>query len=100
MDERGELASKLSRMLAGSQLAWDDRVHASAAAFVAEALHPFWQRGASPIEAHEQLRMREPEVAAAIESLAPMLLARLTSEQEAAELVEYVEHFLIRSPSR
>jgi hypothetical protein len=99
MDEAAELASRLSRVLARSQLAWDDRVQASAAAFVAEALHPFWQRGAAPLEAHEQLRTREPEVAAAIEALAPMLLARLNSAQEAAELIEYVEHFL-RTPSR
>lgn len=97
---RDELASRLSRVLAGSRLPWDDRVHAAAVVFVSEALSPFWHRGYGPSEAHEQLRAREPELAAAVEALAPMLLTRLATADEAAELIEYVEHFVITSPSR
>jgi hypothetical protein len=98
--ERDQLASRLSRVLATSQLAWDDRVHAAAVVFVTEALSPFWHRGYTPAEAHEQLRAREPELADAIEALAPMLLGRLAAADEAAELIEFVEHFVISSPSR
>ena len=99
-EERERLSERVSRTLAASALAWDDRVHAAAAAFVAEALSPFWHRGLTPAEAHEQLRLREPELAAAIEALAPMLLTRLTTASEAAELIEYVEHLLRPLPSR
>ena len=98
--ERHELASRLSRQLASSRFAWDDRVQAAAVVFVTEALAPFWHRGYSPAEAHEQLRAREPELAAAIEALAPLLLRRLASADEAAELIEYVEHLLTPSPAR
>lgn len=98
--DRDALASRLSQQLAASQLAWDDRVHAAAAVFVAEALSPFWHRGLGPGEAHEQLRAREPELAAAIEALAPMLLTRLTTADEAADLIEFVEHFLMPSTLR
>jgi hypothetical protein len=97
---RDQVASRLSRLLATSDLAWDDRVHAAAVVFVTEALSPFWHRGYPPAEAHERLRSREPELAAAIEALAPMLLSRLASADEAAELIEFVEQFVITSPSR
>jgi hypothetical protein len=97
---RDELASRLSHVVARSRLPWDDRVHAAAVVFVTEALSPFWHRGFSPAEAHEQLRSREPELAAAVEALAPMLLRRLATADEAAALIEYVEHFVITSPSR
>ncbi|MGE0227631.1 MAG: hypothetical protein AB7I38_13470 [Dehalococcoidia bacterium] len=92
--ERDRAVSGLSRSLARSGLSWDDRMYAAAVVFVSEALAPFWRQGLSASEAHERLRMREPEAAAAVEALAPLLLRRISSTAEATELIGCVEHLL------
>src|SRR5262245_6423450 len=98
-DTRQTLTDRLSASLANSRLPADERVLVAAHLFVTEALFSFWERCETPLEAHELLRSHEPEIADAIEALAPMLLRRLAAAEEAAELVALIEQF-VASPSR
>jgi hypothetical protein len=74
----------------------DERVDFFAGAFVAVALRPYWVEGRTAIEAHELLRADDPDLAAAIESVAPFLLGRTESREEQAAAIAAVEEMLRR----
>ena len=88
------IAHALSSALGRSRLRWEDRVQLAGGLFVAEALSPYWCAGRTPAEAHELLREGEPEVADAVEAIAPMLLSRVMTQAEARDAVHAVERLL------
>jgi hypothetical protein len=75
-------------------LSHDERVQLLGGAFVTEALRPYWQDGVSPVEAHERLRTEDPELAAVIEAIAPMLLGRTEARVAGEAAVRWVEQLL------
>lgn len=79
-DDAGRTAEALARAVHR-----DDRVQILGGAFIIEALRPYWRPGLTAVEAHEALAAAEPELAAAIETLAPLLLRRELAREEAAD---------------
>lgn len=77
----------------------DDRVELLASAMVIEALQPHWHSGRSAGDAHEALRQADPEIADAIEAIAPMLLARLEARNDSVEAILSVERLLGLRPA-
>ena len=92
-----ELAEAIAAILDETPLRMDDRVQLLGGALVMEALRPFWTDGRTPLEAHEQLRAHDPELADAIEAIAPMLLGRAEVREESEAAVSAVEELLLRS---
>ncbi|MDA0257035.1 MAG: hypothetical protein O3C25_04750 [Chloroflexi bacterium] len=88
------IAHALSSALGRSKLRWDERVQLAGGLFVAESLSPYWCAGRTPAEAHELLREAEPEVADAVEAIAPMLLSRVMTQAEARDAVRAVEQLI------
>lgn len=80
-DDAGRTAEALDRRAVHR----DDRVQILGGAFIIEALRPYWRPGLTAVEAHEALAAAEPELAAAIETLAPLLLRRELAREEAAD---------------
>jgi hypothetical protein len=89
-----ELAKVITGLLDQSALTIEERVELLGASFVTEALSPFWVHGRSASEAHEMLRGHDPELADAVEAIAPMLLGRAHAKQEGGEAVDAVEAML------
>lgn len=90
------IANALSSALERSPLRWEERVQLAAGLFVAEALSPYWCAGRTPAEAHEVLRASDPEVADAVEAIAPMLLSRVMTQAEARDAVHAAECLMQR----
>jgi hypothetical protein len=59
-----DILSALADMFRASGLAHDERVQLLGGAFVTEALRPYWTDGVTPVQAHERLRVDDPELAA------------------------------------
>ncbi len=93
------IANALSSALGRSRLRWEERVQLAGGLFVAEALSPYWCAGRTPAEAHELLRESDPEVADAVEAIAPMLLSRVMTQAEARDAVHAVEQLLRQGQS-
>lgn len=72
----------------------DGRLEALAAAFVTEALRPYWAGGRDAAEAHARLRAADPRVADVIEAIAPWLLDRAEMRDEALAALGEVERLL------
>lgn len=72
----------------------EDRIDLLARSLVVEALRPYWTGGRSPQEAHEALCTADPELAAVIEAIAPMLLGRSEVRQTADEAIASIEALL------
>ncbi len=89
-----ELAEVISTLLTRSALSAEERIQLLGGLFVTEALREHWVDGRSPSEAHERLRGTDPELADAIEQIAPMLLGRAEALQEGAEAIAAVEELL------
>ncbi|TAK79219.1 MAG: hypothetical protein EPO16_02320 [Dehalococcoidia bacterium] len=80
----------MQRLLAESGLTPDERVEVLGGALVVEALRPYWTGALSAEEAHDALRAADPELADAIEGLAPMLLGHAEVRAEAAAAIEAI----------
>ena len=73
----------MSASLDGSSLSWEERIQVIGGAFVLEALRAVWHEGGGSADAaHAVLRRRDPELAAAVEALAPMLFGRHTAVKD------------------
>ena len=77
-------------LLDQAQLSSDERVQLLGGALVLEALRPYWGDGRTPADAHALLRRDDPELADAIEAIAPMLLGRAQVQDEARAAVDAV----------
>ena len=89
-----QIAEAVQALLDQSTLSHDERVQLLGGALVLEALRPYWGDGRSPGDAHESLRLHDPELADAIEAIAPMLLGRAQAQNEAQEALAAVEAML------
>ena len=92
----GRIAKQLSSVLERSRLRSEERVQLAGGLFVAAALGPYWCAGRTPAEAHELLRASDPDVADAVEAIAPMLLSRVMTQAEARDAVQAAEQFMQR----
>ena len=90
------VAELLSAIFDTVSLSREDRVQLLGSALVMEALRPHWVDGNSPGTAHRLLRASDPELAATVESIAPMLLSRAESRENARKAVKAVEELLSR----
>lgn len=88
------VADAMATLLDGTSLSNEERVQLLGNALVMEALRPHWVDGRSPGEAHRLLRSSDPELADAVEALAPMLLGRAEARDEAQLAVAEVEDLL------
>ncbi|MDA0365587.1 MAG: hypothetical protein O3B31_05875 [Chloroflexi bacterium] len=89
-----DVLGALAELFRATGLSHDERVHLLGGAFVTETLRPYWVDGVTPIEAHERLRADDPELAAMIEAIAPILLGRTEARAEGAAAVEWVQSLL------
>lgn len=89
-----QLAEAVQALLDRSSLSHEERVQLLGGALVMEALRPHWGDGRSPSDAHGRLRTHDPELADAIEALAPMLLGRAHGRAQAAAALAAVEELL------
>ena len=90
-----EQAQRISESLDPLELDWNNRIQIIGGAFVLEALRPVWPEAENSADAaHALLRRRDPELADAVEALAPMLLGRHTAAVEAGWAVEAIERML------
>lgn len=89
-----EIVHALHGLLTQTSLSHEERVEVLCSAVVVEALRPYWTGGRTPHEAHQALRLADPEIADAIESLAPMLLGRAEAKEQGREALAAVEALL------
>lgn len=89
-----QLAETVQALLDQSSATAEERVHLLASAFVVEALRPFWTHDRTPQQAHDALCREDPDLAAAIEALAPMLLNRAELREAAQDAIASVEAIL------
>lgn len=75
----------------------EQRIDVLGGAFVAEAVGPQWQSGASAREAHESLRLDDAELADAVEAVAQVLLGRAESRAEARKALAELDRLLAES---
>ena len=91
-----ELAKSVSELLDTLPVDWADRIQVIGGALVVEALRPVWDDAGSADDAHARLRRRDPDLADAIERLAPLLLGRYEARQEGLAAIQAVEDLLRR----
>ena len=90
-DRAREISTALDRL----DLTWEERIQAIGGCFVLEALRVVWNEcGGSADAAHELLRSRDPELADAIEALAPMLYGRHRAQGDALAAIDEVERLI------
>ncbi|GMU41337.1 MAG: hypothetical protein AMXMBFR23_22030 [Chloroflexota bacterium] len=89
-----QIGTAIEVMLDEADLPAARRVELLGGLIVVEALRPYWKHGRTPQEAHESLRRDDPELAEAIESLAPMLLGRAQAREDAAAAIDAFEAML------
>jgi len=88
------VADAITTLLDSTSLSNEDRVQLLGNALVMEALRPHWVDGRSPGAAHRLLRGTDPELADAVEAIAPMLLGRAEARDEAQRAVAEAEELL------
>lgn len=89
-----EVAKSVSALLDGLPVDWSERIQVIGGALVVEALRPVWAESESAEEAHAKLRLLDPELAGAIETLAPLLLGRYEAREEGRAAIAAVEELL------
>ena len=84
--DRNEAIEIVQRALVDAGYEAGDCVDVLGGAFVSAAVRRYWAEGLSAAAAHERLCADDPELARAIEALAPLLLDRVEArgQQEAA----------------
>ena len=95
--DRREAIEIVQRALSDAGYAAEDCVEVLGGAFVSAAVRRYWVEGLSPTEAHERLRAEDPELAGAIEMLAPLLLNRAEARSERDAALAAVELLLSSS---
>lgn len=89
-----QLAVVLEELFQDSPLDAQERVQLLGGALVMEALRPYWGQDRSPTDAHDALRSADPELARAIEAIAPMLLGRVEAHEEGLAAIVAVQALL------
>lgn len=89
-----QVARAIRALLHRSPGTIDDKVELLAGAMVVEAFQPHWHPDRTPAEAYAALRATDPELADAVDAIAPMLLARLESREVSASAIAAVEELL------
>ncbi|MDE2668561.1 MAG: hypothetical protein OXI51_02780 [Chloroflexota bacterium] len=95
--DRKEAIEMVQRALIEAGYETSDRVEVLGGAFVAEAVRGYWAEGLSAAEAHYRLCAEDPELARAIEALAPLLLNRAEARNQREAAVAAVELLLAGS---
>ena len=89
-----ELAQAVQALLEHANAAADERVDLLARALVVEALRPYWTGDRTPQQAHDALCATDPELAAVVEAIAPMLLGRTEVRERATAAIASIEALL------
>lgn len=89
-----ELAQAVQALLEHANAPTEERVDLLARALVVEALRPYWTGERTPQQAHQALCATDPELAAVIESIAPMLLGRTEVRERAGAAIASIEALL------
>lgn len=89
-----QLGDAIHALLDRSGLSAEERVQMLGGALVLEALRPYWGAERTPADAHALLRRDDPELADAIEAIAPMLLGRAQAREEAEAALDAVDALL------
>ena len=92
--DRNEAIEIVHRALADAGYEAADCVDVLGGAFVCAAVRRYWTEGLSAAEAHDRLCADDPELARAIEALAPLLLGRVAASDQRAAVVAAVELLL------
>ncbi len=92
--DRGEAIEIVQRALVEAGYEASDCVDVLGGAFVSAAVGRYWAEGLSAAEAHERLCAEDPELARAIEALAPILLDRAEARDQREAAVAAVELLL------
>ncbi len=92
--DRNEAIEIVQRALVEAGYEASDCVDVLGGAFVSAAVRRYWVEGLSPAEAHERLCAEDPELARAIEALAPILLDRAEAAGQREAAVAAVELLL------
>lgn len=95
--DRNEAIEVVQRALIDAGYEAGDRVDVLGGAFVCAAVQRYWAEGLSAAEAHERLCAEDPELANAIEALAPLLLDRAEARNQREAAVAAVELLLART---
>ena len=99
--DRSEAIEIVQRALVEAGYEAADCVDVLGGAFVSAAVRRYWAEGLSAAEAHERLCAEDPELAGAIEALAPLLLDRAEARDQREAAVAAVELLLAgSSPDR
>ena len=89
-----QLSEAIQSLLDRSAMSSEERVQVLGGALVLEALRPYWGDGRTPADAHALLRRDDPELADAIEAIAPMLLGRAQAQEDAQAALDAVTALL------
>ena len=89
-----QLSEAIQSLLDRSAMSSEERVQVLGGALVLEALRPYWGDGRTPADAHALLRRDDPELADAIEAIAPMLLGRAQAQEDAQAALDAVAALL------
>ncbi len=92
--DRFEAVEIVQRALAEAGYEAGDCVDVLGGAFVSAAVRRYWMAGFDAAGAHERLCADDPELARAIEAVAPILLDRVEASDQRAAAVEAVELLL------
>jgi uncharacterized protein YdaT len=95
--DRNEAIEIVQRALVDAGYEGSDCVDVLGGAFVSAAVRRYWAEGLSASEAHERLMADDPELARAIEALAPLLLDRAEARGQREAAVAAVELLLAGS---
>lgn len=92
--ERG--VQEVLRLVAALGIESEQLVRVLGSAMVAAAVAPFWVEGESAGDAHSRLTAQDPELAAVVDAIAPMLYSRELGARTAAQALAEVESLLGR----
>ncbi len=92
--DRNEAIEIVQRALVEAGYEASDCVDVLGGAFVSAAVSRYWAEGLSAAEAHDRLCAEDPELARAIEALAPLLLDRAEARDQREAAVAAVELLL------
>ncbi|MBA4180518.1 MAG: hypothetical protein C0506_08020 [Anaerolinea sp.] len=87
------LRDLVCELLDAAKLTPEEKVQLLGGAFVVEAVRPFTGDGGAG-QAHLRLQAHDPELAAAVESLAPMIYGRARAAADATAAIAAVEELL------
>jgi hypothetical protein len=86
-----EVGEAIELLLSAGELTAEQRIEVLGGLLAVEVLRPYWRRNRFPDDAQESLRQDDPDLAAVLEALAPVLLGRAQAREDAAAAVAHVE---------